>query len=185
MKKIFTLLAILSFFFLQGQNGLFGFEQYKNGVVYYKNGDTIKGLIKKRMLNGIKFKDSPDSKPVKLNYVKISGFDTKYEKYRYKKEKKSSPKLVEIILIGKINLYSETNTSGGMLMSGGGTFNAGSSTTYFIEKDNEFIKLGKRIKKKHMAYFNDCSILIEKINRKIISRYKPIKIIEFYNQECK
>jgi hypothetical protein len=176
MKKIFAFFALLSFLCVNGQ--------YEEGIVYYNNGNISKGLVKNKGVNGMKFKESENSKSFKFNYKEILGFDKKNEKYRYKNEKGSSPILVKIILKGKLNLYSKTYTSSGMPISNGGSFGGGSTTYYFIEKGIEFIKLGKRVKKKHQIYFNDCVILIEKLNKKILKRKNPHKIINFYNTNC-
>lgn len=202
MKRTLFLLLIL--FFVRAN------AQYSEGIVYFKNGDTTKGLIKKKP-RSIKFKTERKSKPIQLNHEKINGFQNQNGEFCYKypnglnsskvlgfdsssgkmifeksKNEPTTPILLKVILKGAINLYAvEISSPMGLPSSGGGiTFVGGSSTIYYIEKRTNFIEIGSKIKKSHLSYFNDCPILLEKIKDKTIRKNDPYSVIYFYNIEC-
>jgi len=203
MKKLISLFFILTFISVHAQ--------YSEGIVYFKNGDMIKGLIKKRKSGSIKFKSKRDSKVVKLNHKEIKGFENKDGEFRYKyangaksskvlgfdsssgkimyeksKNESAVPILLKIIVKGDINLYADESISIGFAIPGGGgaTFGGGTSTIYYIEKGTSFVEIGSRIGKKHLVYFNDCPILLEKIKDKTIRKNNPHRIVYFYNNQC-
>jgi hypothetical protein len=203
MQKV-VLFLFLSF--LLKVNG-----QYKEGIIYYKNGETKKGLIKERSSEDIKFKTNHKSKSIKLDYKKIKGYDINNSKYRYKyfnksgagkvvgfdhktgkiiyeKNKKSvnTPKLLKLIIEGNTNLFVEEFTGGGFAISGGNgaSFGGGTTTEYYIEKFGNITKIGTRIGNDQLKYFNDCKSLIEKIKSKEIRRNDVVRAINFYNNKC-
>ena len=178
MKKSLTLFALLSFTFMNAQ--------YQSGTIYFKNGETKKGFIKKRNHDGIKFKENKDSKLIIYDHNHITGYDTLIGYYRYKNEYKSSPILFELLTRGKINLYSLQKSSPGSAIPGvvGATFGGGTSSYYFIEKGERFMKLGYRVNKGNLFYFTDCPILIKKIKSKEIKGSNVYEIIDFYNTHC-
>lgn len=204
MKKAILFLFLSSLLKVNGQ--------YKEGIIYYKNGKTTKGLIKERRSEDIKFKTDNKSKPIKLNHKKIKGYDIKNSKYRYKyfgssnsgkvvgfdhktgkliyeknKKTENTPKLLKLIIEGNINLFVEEFTGGGFVIPGGNgaSFGGGSTTEYYIEKFGNVAKIGTRIGNEQLKYFNDCESLIKKINNKEIKRNNIVYVINFYNQKCK
>ncbi len=172
MKKALTLFALLSFLFMNAQ--------YNSGTIYFKDGKTKQGLIKKRNFAGIKFKENKDSKIITYDFNHITGYDTNIGYYRYKKEYNSSHKLYELLTRGKITLYSLQKSSSGFAIPGGGgaTFGGGTSTTYFIEKGERFMKLGSKVRKGNLFYFTDCPLLIKKIKAKELKGKNVYKIID-------
>ncbi len=182
MKKTFTFLAIFSFLFMSAQ--------YNDGIVYLKDSTELKGLIKIRSFGGIKFKPKKDSKATFYDYNLINGFDTESEKYRYIKHKSGfPPKLLKENIKGKIYLYSNEVYNPGHTVpngfaGGGMSFGGGTSIIYFIQVNNKLIRIGARIKKKHLKVFNDCTRLIRKIENREFKKREVYKIIEFYNKNC-
>ena len=160
--------------------------QYHSGTIYFKNGETKKGFIKKRNFDGIKFKENKNSKTIIYDHNHITGYDTLIGYYRYKNEYKSSPILFELLTRGKINLYFLQKSSYGFAIPGGSgaTYGGGTSYIYFIEKGERFMKLGYRVNKGNLFYFTDCPILIKKIKSKEIKGSNVYKIIDFYNTRC-
>ncbi|WP_132702673.1 hypothetical protein [Winogradskyella wandonensis] len=160
--------------------------QYERGTINYLDGTKAKGFIKHKNFGGVKFKVSENSKPVSLDYSDISGYDITDAFYRYKKLKNKSPILLELIAIGRINLYQLNGYNPG-LVDGNGNFNgfgAGSYSLFYIEKDNELIKLGTKFKKSHLKYLSSCVDLIDKIETKELKRKEVYKIVEYYNRNC-
>lgn len=179
--------------------------QYQQGTVYFKNGDTIQGWIKKKQ-STIKFKEIERGKTKRLTFKKIKGFSTENEEYTYKyiygsPKKKvlgydpatrkviyekddngTPPELLRVVLKGTISLYALESTYVGMATPSG-TFGGGSSVRYYMEKGS-ITDIGTRIKKKHFVYFQDCPVLMKKIEDKVLSPNNFIEIISFYNTQC-
>ena len=178
MKKHLTYLLMLCF--------LITSAQYERGTIYLKDGSTKQGLIKNRNSKDIKFKETGDSEIMTYDYNYISGYDTTDRFFRYKSEYKSSPILYELLTRGKINLYSLKKSSPGFAIpeGGGATFGGGASSIYFIEKEERFMKLGRKVNKGNLFYFTDCQILIKKIKSKEIKGTNVYNIIDFYNTSC-
>lgn len=178
MKRLLILFALLSFSLMNAQ--------YQSGMIYFKDGKTKQGLIIKRNFGGIKFKESKDAEIIVYDYNHITGYDTIDQFFRYKSEYKSSPILYELLTRGKINLYSLKKSSPGFAIpeGGGATFGGGASSIYFIEKEERFMKLGRKVNKGNLFYFTDCQILIKKIKSKEIKGTNVYNIIDFYNTSC-
>jgi len=185
MKKIFTLIALLSFLLSHGQ--------FKEGIIYDKTGKERKGLIKVKRFDGIIFKLDKSSKEIYYDEKHIIGYDIKeendIEKYRYKiVENASFLRPMKMEILGKISLFSVYNYGthyapmgpGGMMTP----MSSYSRTIYFVEKNNRLIRTGSRLNKKPLELFKDCPKLIEKLDNKEIKKKEIKKIVNFYNSNC-
>ena len=165
--------------------------QYTKGTIFLKDSTKIIGFIKLRRFSGIKFKLKEDSKPTTYNHTQITGFDILGRKSRYLYLKnKSKPKLFDLKMTGKMSLYSIEVTHGDLLIPNrateGNEFShlpgSGiSSTKYYVQLNGEIIKIGTKIKKKHLPIFEDCPDLLEKIKTKKIDRDNFKTIVYRYN----
>lgn len=184
MKNIFALFLLLSFTVL--------YAQYSPGTVYFKDNSTSEGLIKVKMFEGIKFKIKEDTEVVDYTSKQIKGYDVKGWQFRYVESNSSDkPKFLKLILEGEISLYNSEVYSSGLPNSngssqGGITFGIGPGTSkiYFIKVNDELIKLGTKLKKKHLTIFENCPTLIEKIKNKEFKKWDFYDIIEYYNEDC-
>jgi hypothetical protein len=178
MKKILTFIALISFLSTNAQ--------FNKGTIYTKNGKPKNGLIKIRLLGGIKFKESESSKVMFYDYKHMSGYDIKddgiIKKYRYKQIGNGRPRRMKIVELGKINLYRIFVSNAGSSMAMGLPVSEG--YVYFIEKNNKTIRIGGKIKNKRMNLFSDCPILIEKIKNKEFKKREVIEIVDYYNNNC-
>ncbi|MCR1025181.1 MULTISPECIES: hypothetical protein [Flavobacteriaceae] len=184
MKKTLTLFAILSFLFVNAQSD--------EGTIYLKDSTEIKGLIKIKTFGGVKFKNTIDSEATNYDHKQITGFDTGGEKYRYINNQEGFPPiLLKEKLKGKISLYSNEVYNPGHTIpngfAGGGTgmtFGGGSATIYHILVKDKLIRVGTKIKKKHLEILKDCTSLIEKIENKDLKKSDVYAIINYYNNSC-
>ncbi|MFK7834522.1 MAG: hypothetical protein AB8B52_14715 [Winogradskyella sp.] len=177
MKVLLTLVGLLFFFSVNAQ--------YEHGTVYFKDGQTKDGLIKKGFFGGIKFKKNEESEKFTYNYEDITGYDTNSGYFRYKNEENAGLKLYELIAIGNYNLYSQERSNPPVIDANGVfTHMGGSIIIYFLEIDNNFFRLGTKIKKRHLVFFEDCSLLMNKIRKRIIKRRHVYDVIDFYNRKC-
>ena len=180
MKTIFLVILIFSCSFANAQ--------FNSGTIFLKDSTELKGLIRIKSFGGIKFKATKDSKSTFYDYNKISGFDTDGKKYRYIKNQDGfPPKLFKEVIKGKISLYSKEvynpgvpNGFGGVGMNMGGT----SATIYYILIEDKLIRVGTRIKKKHLEILKNCPSLIENIKNKVFKKRDVFKIINYYNNNC-
>lgn len=179
MKIILNLSIILSFFFANAQ--------YNKGTVVFKDSTYSKGLIKIRTFGGIKFKPNKESEAVNYDYNKIEGFDIDGEKYLYEKYVSDiSPRLLKERITGKITLYSTDIYSHGNIIpqgfaGSGMSFGGGTATIFYIKTDNELIRIGAKIKKKHLEFFSSCPSLIEKIKERELKKREVFEIITYFN----
>lgn len=177
MKKTFTLLAILSFLFINAQSN--------EGTIYLKDSTEIKGLIKIKTFGGVKYKTNENSDIIVYENSQLNGYDINengiIKKYRFK-EVQGISRRMKIERLGKINLYSIFVSNSGSAMGMG--LPTSSGNVYFIEKNNITIRTGARFKKGKLHLIEDCPILIDKIKKKEFKKRDVIKIIDFYNKNC-
>lgn len=191
MKNIIVVTLLFFSFGLNAQLGLKKGELYEKGVVYFTDGTSEKGLIKRRSLGGIKFRKSLDVKPDSYDASNIIGYDdlATDESYRYKTIGDFTT-LMKVVQLGELNLYSVFKSGGSMPMGMGmGGVNAGmtmsvgygGSNVYYIEKDGKTVNIGRKIRKNEWYLFEDCSILLEKVKQKEFSKGAIVQIVDFYN----
>ncbi|OUS00867.1 hypothetical protein A9Q86_08935 [Flavobacteriales bacterium 33_180_T64] len=93
-------------------------------------------------------------------------------------------------LSGKILLYSKEVKSTDLTIpdeSGYGSRIVSGSflwTVYFIKVNDELIRIGLRLKNKHLKYFEKCPILLDKIKNNEFKRNEVKQIVSFYNKSC-
>ncbi|WNH10859.1 hypothetical protein [Thalassobellus suaedae] len=175
MKKLLTLLLMLCFFITNAQ-----FEQ---GKIYLNDGSTKTGLIKERDLGGIKYKEKEESDVELYDHTSIDGYDITENgivKYRYKKTENGFPQIMQIVRVGKINLYS-IKVANRDITTG---IRVNYSFIYFIEKDNVTTRVGKKLSKSDLELFNDCPSLIKKIKKKEFKKNDVYQIVNFYDMNC-
>jgi len=167
--------------------------QFNPGIVYLKAGDSIKGLIKIRTFDGIKYKENKNSDEVIYYNSALSGFNISYDNelvaYRLKTVGNGFPRRMTFEITGKVNLYSKSvynpgHSIPGGFAGGGMTVGGGSSTIYFLEIKNKLIRIGPKLKKKHYKLFSNCPAFIEKFNAKDIKKTEITEVIAFYNKKC-
>tara|TARA_R110002050_G_scaffold179741_8_gene313244 strand:+ start:1018 stop:1554 length:537 start_codon:yes stop_codon:yes gene_type:complete len=177
MKKALTLLAILSFSFINAQ--------YNEGTIYLKDSTKRKGLIKTKTFGGVKYKENQSSDVTDYEDNQLNGYDLKeygtIEKYRYK-EVNGLSRRMKIVRLGKINLYSVFKSNAGSAMGMGLPVSEGN--IYFIEKNNVTIKIGAKLKNGKLYLIEDCPKLIDKIQSKELKTREVVEIIDYYNKNC-
>jgi hypothetical protein len=167
--------------------------QFQKGTLLFKNNTLKEGYIKTRSHDGIKFKENEEDKPIIYSHLQVIGFDIAETKYRYVKRNASDvePVILKEMIHGTIVLYEKEFQGGETLMEfGPGTnlppviVHLESSITYYMLKDEKLIKIGKKIKNRHLKMLKDCPDLISKIKKEEIHRENVITSIEYYNEHC-
>lgn len=157
--------------------------QFKKGKLYLKNGETKTGLIKTRDFGGLKFKKHKGAETELYDYNNTIGYDITEKgiiKFLYKKIGLSNPRLMRIVRLGKINLYSQIQGKREIITG----LKYSNKFIYFIEKNDLTYKVGSKFKKKDLELINDCPILIQKIKKKEFKKKEIYKIVNFYNNNC-
>lgn len=184
LKNTLTLFAFLTVAFASAQ--------FHPGKVFFKDSTSKEGLILRRTFGGIKFKTDEDSKVTKYSSADIDGYDINEHRFRYVKLMYvENPLLMNLVLTGKITLYTEIlsnpNMFSGsnldrmakeMILSGEGP------SIYYIKVKNKVIRLGTKLSKDKIKIFKDCPSLIQKIENEELKRRNIYKIVEYYNQNC-
>lgn len=170
---------------------IIGSSQYQKGTINFKNNTSKEGYIKVRVNDGIKFKETDDDKPVVYNHLQVTSFTIDEATYSYVKrnEKDNEPQILKEVLKGAIDLYV-IDVQGGEYFTTFGDSNlpvvmtAPSSSTYYMVLDEKLIKIGRKLRNKHIKMFKDCPSLISKIEEKEILKRNIVTAIDFYNINC-
>ncbi|WP_053976662.1 hypothetical protein [Mangrovimonas xylaniphaga] len=171
---------------------LLSYAEYNRGTVFFKDGSLSKGLIKIKTEGGIKFKVNEDAEVVEYDYHSIDGFDTEGKHYKYiLVQDKEAPKLLHETLKGSITLYCDEMYNQNFNFPNAATVMASMSTKgnndasyYYIKVNDDIIRIGMRIKKKHLKIFSSCTSLMDKIESKELKRRNVEGIIAYYNEHC-
>lgn len=190
---------IYLFLFLTALNSS-GQSFFEKGTLFFRDGTIEKGYIKKKD-NELKFKKKiTDKKKTKYTYKKISkviinekGKDIEYHYKIVKGKRKNTPKLLQLILLGRVSLYKIAiqdqlgNNASPIYYNYNGAL-------YYLSKENSHIAehvgsksiaiTRKSIKKGLLNYFKNCSKLTKKIKNKEFAKKDIIKIVEYYNTNC-
>ena len=186
MKIIFLLIIILSFLKVQSQ-------EYDRGRIYLNDSTSKRGYIMLKKSGKVKYKLHKKSKATKYEKSEYYGvdLDTGRKRYRYVTDKNNpEPRLLNYELAGRLPLYSKDINGANQVMpneSGTGTrFVNGSyiTTVYFIKVNDELIRIGVRLKNKHLKYFELCPVLLSKIEANEFKRDQVKQIVAFYNKSC-
>ncbi|XMO87557.1 hypothetical protein AAFN75_04580 [Algibacter sp. AS12] len=193
MKNIFILIILFYSLGAKAQFGLSKGELYEKAIVYFTDGTSEKGLIKRRSFGGIKFRENLDSKPETYDSSNVTGYDdlNTNEKYRYKTVGDFTM-LMKIVQLGELNLFVVYKSSGSMPMGMGGantgmpmmSMGYGGSNVYYIEKNDNTVNIGRKIRKNEWHLFEDCPVLLEKLKQKELSKGAIEDIVDFYNSKC-
>lgn len=184
MKRILTLCFLFVCFL--------SYAEYNNGTVFFKDGSTSRGLIKIKTEGGIKFKIDQDAEVAEYDYHSIDGFDTEGKHYKYVLiHDDKAPRLLYEKLKGSITLYCDERYNQNNNFPNAATVMASMSTGgdndshyYFIQVNDNTIRIGTRIKKKHLKIFSSCPSLMKKIEDKELERRNVQGIIAYYNEHC-
>ncbi|TCI94887.1 hypothetical protein [Tenacibaculum sp. M341] len=200
MIKRITVVLIFTFLlktnlFSQNRND-FGFKVYESGILFLRDGSSLKGLFKLTSGNKIKYRKTKDSKKRTFNQKEVKEliFDDG-EIYTYKiLQKNIGGRRKDVVFLvkeeqkGKLSLFSR-EFSGSNYLTGD---NFTSNLFYICRKNSIYIKQMHHRDKKNIAILksmgNECSIFTEKIRDK--NSYKKNfessfkKAIKFYNHNC-
>ncbi|WP_026777510.1 hypothetical protein [Polaribacter sp. Hel_I_88] len=210
MKNLILILLLFTFSKLFSQNipiNLASSKNYKEATIYFKDGSSKIGFADYNSLanSKVKFKESLDGK--RKNYdsrkVKRLDFNLDSTSYYYKKIG-NTRKFVLLKLLKKgesMSLYTalhkETDTapfSGNSNGLGISIYNKKASfyETYYFAKNNDdkaffFYNDTKslRFKKSIRKYFSNCPKFVDKIDNNEFGKEDIIKVVDFYNEECK
>lgn len=183
MKKIVVLLLILSSFL--------SYSQKRN--IYIKTKDNKEYITKKYTQHRDYIYFKYNNLPVKISYGNIEKINIKYVKKKHQKlnhnlifinysEKYGA--LMKPLVKGNCTLYSAIDHG----------YNGLSGISYFVLRKNENIATlicdnhvvsVIKFKKRASKYFEDCDILVEKIQQKKYKRKQVIEAVKFYNENCK
>ena len=173
------------------------YAQLNPVTIIFKNGDTIKGIGRKKVYT-FKYKTDKKAKAEEFEFSKIKSVEIESslgEKIIYKffqvKGWANFIAVEEVVSGSKAELFktSDTFNTGGMMGGMGGQ----SVTFYYIKRPNEdkltelgpYSPLTNDLKAKVKTYFSDCKILIEKLeNREFKVREGLEDIVLFYNNNC-
>ncbi|ARV13763.1 hypothetical protein [Polaribacter sp. SA4-12] len=198
MKKILLLTIFLYSINLSAQIG------YSKAKIYFKDGTIKEGFGKHLFMSNakIKFKVNKKDKPIELGFMKVDKFILNDIEYDFKIIKgKSEIQFFKVKQRGKVSLYYSIKTNNGAPM---GVMNAGgvgvnmsfstSTEVYYIAKNDEdqitqlfnlFGPSKKTFKKIVPLFFGDCQDLLDKIDQKEYKKRDIVKIVNFYNYNCK
>jgi hypothetical protein len=185
LKKITVLLFLLGSIAMGAQ--------FQKGTVLFKNNTSKEGYIKIRSHDGLKFKENEDDKPIIYSHLQVIGFDIDETKYRYVKRNSIDvePVILKEMIHGTIVLY-EKEIQGGETSMGFGpdsnllpvTVDRKSSIVYYMFVNEKLIKIGRKIKNRHLKILKDCPELVSKIKNKEIHKTNVITAIDYYNEHC-
>lgn len=171
MKRIILIITLVYFSQINAQ-----FNDYKFGKVFFKDGTEKWGFIKFKDLDKIQFKKEMNNKAVIFGYediVKLNN-DSDFEYLLID----NKPRLLKVVLKGKINLYSSE-----YMYEGLNGFSA-EYTAYYIEKNEKITITDKNFKKKYDFIIKDCNDLYSKLQNKEMKRKELETIIDYYNINC-
>jgi hypothetical protein len=167
--------------------------QFQKATILLKNNTSKEGFLKVRSHDGINFKEKEGDKPVVYNHLQVLGFNVGEAKYRYVKRNTADnePRILREMIYGTIILYAiETQGGEGYMTFGPGgnlppvLVSRKPSISYYMLKNEKLIKIGKKIRNRHLKKLKDCPVLVAKIKNEEIHRTNIITAIEFYNQNC-
>lgn len=184
MKRLLTALLLLCFFNVTAQ--------FKSGKVILKDSTELKGLIKLKTFGGIKFKQKKYSEDItSYDHTSIIGVNIEGKRYCYVAAPNGkSPKLLQVIINGDMTLYAEEVAKTAVTPPNGiGSpeflYTGDTFFIYYIHVGDKLLKAGKKLKGKHVALFEGCPKLIDKIKRKDLKKSELYKIVNYYNTKCK
>lgn len=173
------------------------FCQEREARILFLDSTSIKGYgeIKKEK---IYFRVDLNSEKTEWDYEMVSGIIFEAygfsEEYEYvKKSVKAKPILMEVIERGNVNLYKDS--SYGLKMNFGAPNQVNIkradelyafSNKFYLKRPNEEVAIDLTIsfKKNAIDYFSDCKAIIEKIEKKELTKRSIPDIVFYYNDYC-
>ncbi|MFL1895660.1 hypothetical protein ACJRPK_08145 [Aquimarina sp. 2-A2] len=178
--------------------------QRTTAILTYKDGKQLIGLGKIRASGKIKFKKTKKDKAQNYSFDSIARA-TIHEPYgmvHYVRRKVSGTgnyAIVELVKQGKVTLYRTYDRSYRTMRSepdqfGNGFVMSGSAPikNYYVQKEGEPAithlssnqLFSKNFEKTAAAYFEDCPVLVQKIQDKVYRKRDLKAILTFYIDEC-
>lgn len=148
------------------------------------SGDNIRYVESDRRAEEIVVDDK------ELNGIKIWMNDQQIELYYKTEEGKAKPKLMQLVLKGKMKLYriSDTYEKNIGFSSNENYFNDKSaSTVYFLDSSENkgfVFRFARNFEENAKKYFADCNTLSEKIGKDDFRKKDIFKIVLYYNENC-
>jgi hypothetical protein len=144
-----------------------------------------------RSHDGIKFKENEDDKPVVYNHFQVNSFIIEEATYSYVKRNESDnePQILKEVLKGSIDLYV-IDVQGGEYITTFGDSNlpvimkTQSTSTYYMVINNRLIKIGRKLRNRHLKKLKNCPSLISQIDQGEILKRNVVTAIDFYNSNC-
>ncbi len=138
-----------------------------------------------------KFKGNEEkANPNNLKMLKI-WMNDKLITLEYKTEVgKSKPKLMELVIDGKVKLYRISDVYDkkiGFHSNSDMMKRKTSSTKYFLEEKNNtnlVFRFAKDFESKAKVYFKDCNLLVQKIGDIGFRQKDILEIVIYYNENC-
>lgn len=183
MKQVTFLIFILF--------SVIGSSQYQKGTLVFKNNTSKEGFIKVRSHDGIKFKENENDKPVVYNHLQVASFIIDDATYSYVRRNKNDyePKIYKEVLKGAIDLYV-IDVQGGEYVTTFGNSNlpvimtTKSTSTYYMVMNDKLVKIGRKLRNRHLKMLQNCTSLISKIDEEEILKTNVVTAIDFYNINC-
>jgi len=165
--------------------------QLNTETIYFKDHTKLKGIVKHKPFGVIKYKANKDAKYTTYSSRDIIGFgNDDVIKYRYISNKTGQArKLYREEIKGNISLYSITLQGGGGFAFGPPSIsNLGyyspTTTTYYLLIKGELIKIGAKLKNKHLNLFKNCPRLVTKIKKREFKRRELYEIVNYHKHSC-
>ncbi|TXE17798.1 hypothetical protein ES692_07830 [Psychroserpens burtonensis] len=178
------------------------FNSYEEATINFNDGTTIRGYAKITFNSSIKFKVNDDSKPDVWTDLMLKGVifhgaldDVGFMYVNVKNH--SMMQLLEVIELGEISIFADVSSN---WVSIGGefnnkpenldmrTYNKKTSYTFFFKKESEkeAIKLFGifNFKKEAIAYFENCTQIVDRLNERKYKRGDIIDMVYYYNDYC-
>jgi hypothetical protein len=202
-KKILLILTILCFYSVHAQ------YDWTPAKVILKDGTSFRGLVKFPLHSGglisigsTAFKYKKNKKSPKKKYGSDSieevifgdeDFTTVHYKYVPIKKKKSV--LMELVVRGRVNLYTRSVLKSHNMFTGNSNFP--STTTYYEDSQFYFKRNNEQTAKliagpnsfgrfisKAKDYFSDCSKIVDYLENRLYDLNNLIELVDDYNLLC-
>jgi hypothetical protein len=196
MKRIFILILLLISTSIYSQDFL---NSYEYGTIFFKDGKTLRGHLKRSSNDEIKYKLLLNDKKKIYDYktVKKISFDKNKKTLHYKHDKQYVY-LLEKKIEGKLDLYFKLGFNPGHMGPNGMMMGGSHYMIYYIGKeDSDAVdELSGNVNSKDFwlyfsKYIADCKYIIEKVKDKksIKKNFKNkstrlVDMITYYNSHC-
>ena len=185
-KRILSIVLLISFL---------SFSQNDKCIIYFKDGTKLEGLGKLKSNGQVKFRLDKESD--KQNYhssiiSKIQFINYKVTTFEYKVIDDLNSEWLELIIKGKVSLYTISINHQQMGMNGGMSF--GNTTTYYFtchNNDSQVYRIAsvgtisRSFKKTASDFFKDCPKIVKKIHDETYKKDDLKRIvIEYNNSDC-